>query len=52
MPGAVLLGRFKFPYESGALIRKTDAFMVNYFERASVLYYFRGGQWLQYIVSD
>jgi hypothetical protein len=43
---------YRTPYEPQALVLRTDAFVVSYFERASVLYYLRNGKWNEFTLSD
>ena len=43
---------YRTPYEPQALVLKTDGFVVDYFEKASVLYYLRNGKWNKFTLSD
>jgi hypothetical protein len=45
-------GKIESPYEDNPLELKTDAFELNYFEKASVVYYFKRGQFHKYITGD
>jgi len=45
-------GKIKSPYEKRSLKLKTDAFEWNAFEKASVLYYFKGDEFLKYQTND
>ncbi len=45
-------GTYRSAYESKPLVLKTDAFVVSYFEKASVLYYLRDGKWNNFTLSD
>lgn len=48
----VLRGKINSPYEDKLLELKTDAFKLNYFEKASVLYYYKDGIFTEYVVGD
>jgi hypothetical protein len=43
---------YRTPYEPHALVLRTDGFVVDYFEKASVLYYLRDGKWNKFTLSD
>lgn len=43
---------YRTPYEPQALVLRTDAFVVSYFEKASVLYYLQNGKWNKFMLSD
>ena len=45
-------GKVDSPFANQPLSLSTDAFQLNYFEKASVLYYWNGQQFKKYIVSD
>ena len=45
-------GKKKSPYEKKTLYLKTHAFQIEYFEKASVLYYYKKGKFIEYVTSD
>ena len=45
-------GVYKSSYEPQPLTLTTAGFLVSYFDKASVLYYLRNGQWHRYTISD
>ena len=45
-------GKADSPLEEKPLYLKTDTFELNYFEKASVLYYFKEGKFLEYTTGD
>jgi hypothetical protein len=45
-------GKIKSPYEKKLLSLKTHAFQIEYFEKATVLYYYKNNNFLEYITSD
>jgi hypothetical protein len=45
-------GTVKSPWETEVLVLTTDAFIVSYYEKAGVLYYYRDGTWHRFTVSD
>ena len=49
---AVAPGRIESPCEETILDLATDAFEVGYYEKASVLYYWRNGRFHEYVTGD
>jgi hypothetical protein len=45
-------GTYRSAYEPKPLVLKTDAFVVNYFEKASVLFYLRDGKFNNFTLTD
>jgi hypothetical protein len=45
-------GRYRSPYERERLELTTDGFVVSWFEKAAMLYYFRNGRWNTFTLSD
>ena len=43
---------YRTPYEPQPLALTTDGFVVNFFEKASVLFYLRNGKWNKFVLSD
>jgi len=45
-------GRIESAFEARPLDLRTDAFQINYFEKGAVLYYWRGGDFEEYVTGD
>ena len=45
-------GTIRSEFEAEPLVLTTDAFVLHYFEKAAVIYYYRNGVWRSYTISD